>query len=111
MSTDRDIKEGHSVKKIAFFRRVLKDERGQMLVLYAMTLALFLGVGGGLSVDLGRAYLLRTQLQNIANAAALAASTQAYYSSSTTGANTIATNYGAGSGDENANVVALTVTP
>ena len=98
------------MKKITFFRRVLKDERGQMLVWAAMTLALFLGVGGGLSVDLGRAYILRSQLQNIANASALAASTQAYYSSSTTGANQIAATYGPGSGDENANVVPATVT-
>ena len=95
----------------AIFRGILKDERGQMLIWAAMTLALFLGVGGGLSVDLGRAYVIRSQLQNAVNAAALAAANQAYYvnSGATTGATNMATTWSAASTDNNANDVAATV--
>jgi hypothetical protein len=112
MSTNEDIKEDHSMKTIdALLWRLLKKEQGQMLVWAAMGLALFLGVGGGLSVDVGRAYVVQSELQNAANASALAAATDAFYSSSTAAATTLATTYSTGSGDENASAFAGTATP
>ena len=57
---------------------------------------------GGLVIDVGHAYVVRGQLQNSANAAALAAAGYVYTSqSSSVNTTTMADQYSAGSGDEN----------
>jgi uncharacterized protein YqkB/Flp pilus assembly protein TadG len=97
-------------KTIGFFvREALNDERGQILPWLAVVLVGLLGTAG-LSIDVGRAYVVRSQLQNYANAAALAAAGEVYSTSSTNNASTIATSYSAGSGDENVNASLGTVT-
>jgi Flp pilus assembly protein TadG len=112
MFTNRVIEEEQSVKKIdALFRRILNEERGQAVLWAAIGLSLFLAAGGGLTVDLSRAYVVKNQLQNAVNAAALAAANQAYFvnSGSDSGASTTATQYSAASSDENANNVGSNV--
>ncbi|MBA4181894.1 MAG: hypothetical protein C0506_14990, partial [Anaerolinea sp.] len=52
---------------------VARGERGQMLVMFAAGLAAFLGLVG-MSVDIGRVVYTRTDLQKVADAAALAGS-------------------------------------
>lgn len=88
--------------------RALIDQRGSVLPWMVISMVPILGVGG-MSVDLGHAYVVRSQLQGAANAAALAAVSDLYttvntvnaasptlindakgYSASTGGANTIA---------------------
>jgi hypothetical protein len=94
-----------------FVRKALTNERGQVLPWIAVVLVGMLSAAG-LSIDVGRAYVLKSQLQNVANAAALAAAGEVYNTSSTSGYATYATNYGAGSGNENSNsVYGATVTP
>jgi hypothetical protein len=88
---------------VSFVRRALNDERGQTLPFVALGMVAFMGVSGLVS-DVGRAYVVRSQLQNAANASALAASGYVYYSSSSsTNSSTVATQFGVGNGDENAN--------
>ena len=53
-------------------RRILSSAKGQFLVFVAVAFVL-LGVFVGLAIDLGRAYLLRSQLSGLVDAAALAA--------------------------------------
>lgn len=53
-------------------RRILRRANGQLLVFVAVALVL-LGLFIGLAIDLGRAYLLRSQLSGMVDAAALAA--------------------------------------
>ena len=99
---------------LSFARRAIIDQRGQTLPFVALGMVALLGVGG-LVVDVGQAYVVRSQLQNSANAAALAASGYVYTSSSdSVNVSTIAHLYGAGAGDENAysgGTVITTVTP
>ncbi len=73
-------------------RVALSSEQGQLLPWVAFLMVCLLGIGG-LSIDVGRAFAVRQALQNSASAAALAASGQVYSSSSTSQAQTIATNY------------------
>lgn len=54
-----------------FVRRFLRAEEGAVLVYTTLTLSLLVGVGV-LAIDVGRATTLHTQLQNAADAAALA---------------------------------------
>lgn len=57
---------------LSFIRKVLDDERGQTMYFLALGgMMLVLGMGG-LTVDVARAYIVRTQLQEAVNAAALA---------------------------------------
>ena len=49
-----------------------KNQRGAYLIIMALTLALLAGFGA-LSIDLGRLYVLRSEMQNAADAAAIAA--------------------------------------
>ena len=57
---------------LSFFRKVLHDESGQTMYFLAIGgMMLLLGMGG-LTVDVGHAYVVRTQLQGAVNAAALA---------------------------------------
>ena len=86
----------------SFARRSLDDQRGQILPLAAVVFVACIGMGG-LTIDVGRAYVAQGQLQNYANAAALAAAGVVYNTSSTNNATTYANNYSASSGDENVN--------
>jgi Flp pilus assembly protein TadG len=83
-------------------RGLLSDQRGQTLPFVALLVFGMLGVSG-LVVDVGHAYVVRSELQNSANAAALAAA-EYVYTSSTATVNPIteANQYGPGSGGENA---------
>jgi Flp pilus assembly protein TadG len=112
MNTNQYSCEDNSMKKIivSFVQKTLNDQRGQILPWLAVVLVGMLGMAG-LSMDLGRAYIVRSQLQNVANAAALAAAGEVYSSSSTSNASTIAASYSSGSGDENANSTLSGVTP
>jgi Flp pilus assembly protein TadG len=86
---------------VSFVRRALLDQSGQALVWMALGFTTLLATGG-LTVDVGRAYVIHTQLQNYANAAALAAAGLVYNTSSTNNATTEATTFSGSSGDENA---------
>ena len=55
----------------AFFGRTFRDERGQILPWMVLLSGMMIGVGG-LSVDLGRAYICYNQLKASTNAAAMA---------------------------------------
>jgi Flp pilus assembly protein TadG len=54
----------------SFVRRLLYDERGQSMVWVGVSLTALLGLSG-LTLDVGHAYVVRTQLQSVVNAAAL----------------------------------------
>jgi hypothetical protein len=88
---------------ISILRKALIDQRGQVIPWTGFMILTILGMSG-LVVDVGRAYIAHTQLQNTVNAAALAAAGSVYINSTTNGASAIAANYSAGTGDENANV-------
>jgi len=62
---------------VSFIRRAFSDQRGQVLPLLALGMVTFIAVTG-LSVDMGRAYVVRSQLQNAVNAAAMAAASEVY---------------------------------
>ena len=104
------------MKKIigSFAKRLFGEQQGQALVWMTMALAGVMGMSG-LVVNLGHAYIVRGQLQNYANAAALAAAGEVYNTSSTDNASAIATAYGAGSTGENYNsslgTITQTITP
>lgn len=89
-------------------QKALLDQRGQILPWLAVVLVGLLGTAG-LTIDVGRAYVAHGQLQNYANAAALAAAGEVYNTSSTNNATTVATNYSAGTGDQNVNATLGTV--
>lgn len=95
----------------SFLSRLWTAESGQALPWIAGLLSVFLGVGGGLVVDLGRAYLIRGTLQNYANSMALAAAGEVYNTSNADNASTFANNYSASKGNENYNAGLGTVTP
>lgn len=81
--------------------KVLKDERGQVLPIVALLVTAMLGMAG-LVTDVGHAYVIRGELQNSANAAALAASGFVYDSSGTSvNTTSMANQYNATSGGEN----------
>jgi Flp pilus assembly protein TadG len=88
--------------KLPFIYRLIRDESGQILLPWYCIVALsFLGMTG-LVTDVGRAYLAKSQLQNAANAAALAAAGNVYNSSGTEDAYNFAKAYSGSSGDNNA---------
>lgn len=94
---------------VSFVWKALHDQRGQVLPWVALGFVGMLGMGG-LTVDVGRAYVVHAQLQNYANAAVLAAAGLVYNTSSTNNATTEATTYSGSSGDENLNPSLGTVT-
>jgi len=97
---------------ISFIRNAFKDQSGQLLPLMALGMVGFLAVGG-LTIDVGHAYVVRQQLQNSTNAAGLAAAGNVYNSStgSLSSAATEADLYSSqASGDENYNSQLGTVT-
>jgi hypothetical protein len=82
-------------------RKVLKDERGQTLPIVALLMTALLGMAG-LVTDVGHAYVVRGELQNSANAAALAASGFVYDSGSTSvNTTSMANQFNASSGGDN----------
>jgi Flp pilus assembly protein TadG len=85
-----------------YVRKALRDQRGQVLPWVALGFIGMLGMGG-MSVDVGRAYVAHAQLQNYANAAVLAAAGLVYNTSSTNNATTEANLYSASAGDKNVN--------
>jgi hypothetical protein len=111
MSTNHRNIEATSMKTtiVSFARKALNDQRGQVLPWVALGLIGMLGMGG-MSVDVGRAYVAHAQLQNYANAAVLAAAGLVYNTSSTNNATTEANLYSGSSGDENVNNALGTVT-
>lgn len=91
---------------VSFVRGTLSDERGQILPWMAVVLVGMMGMAG-VSIDAGRAYVAHSQLENFANAAALAAAGNVYNTSSTNNASTVAAAYSAGTGDANAGASSL----
>jgi hypothetical protein len=92
-------------------RRLFREQHGQALLWAAGGITAILGIGG-LLIDVGRAYVVRGELQNYANAAALAAAGNVYNSSSTANASYYAGLYSAGATtDENYNSGLGVVTP
>lgn len=99
---------------LSFLRTLFNDQRGQVLPIVSLLMLALIGVSG-LVVDMGHAYVVRGDLQNSANAAALAAAGYVYDSNS---ANVNTTSqadaYSASGGEKNAftglNNVATTVT-
>jgi Flp pilus assembly protein TadG len=71
------MKTSMSIRTVSFLRRVLKGEGGQTLMWVAGSMIAFFGVAG-LTIDVGRAYSVRNQLQISANAAGLAAAKYIY---------------------------------
>lgn len=98
------------MKKIgSLAKRLLGEQHGLALVWMAAGMTAILGIGG-LLIDVARAYVVRDELQNYANASALAAAGKVYDTSSTNGATAAATTYSdIGSGDENYNASLGTV--
>jgi Flp pilus assembly protein TadG len=95
---------------LSLVRKAIRDESGQiMLPWMAVVMSSFLGVAG-LTMDVGRAYIAHSQLQNQANAAALAAAGQVYYATGTSDAYNTATTYSGSSGDNNASGVGAVTT-
>jgi len=99
---------------LSLVRTMFNDQRGQVLPVAALLMVALIGVSG-LVVDVGHAYVIRGQLQNSANAAALAAAGYVYDSDSgSVNTTTQADQYSASTGDKNAytglNSVATTVT-
>ncbi len=94
---------------LSFARRAYSDQRGQTLPFVALGMVALLGMGG-LVVDVGHAYVVRSQIQNSANAAALAASGAVYNAQTdTVNVTSMATQYDSGAGAQN-NYSGVTVT-
>ena len=97
---------------LSLVRGALDDQRGQTMPFVAIGMVALLGVAG-LAIDIGHAYAVHSVLQNSANAAALAASGAVYNAASDpVNATSVADQYSASSGDENAysNLGAVTTT-
>ena len=111
MSTNFDKNEDNSMKKTIrlFVRKAIDDQSGQILPWLAVVLVGMLGMAG-LTVDVGRAYVAHVQLQNYANAAALAAAGEVYNTSSTNGAVPIANCYSGSACSQTVNPSLGTVT-
>jgi Flp pilus assembly protein TadG len=96
--------------RLSLVRRALYDQHGQTTAFVVLGIVALLGVAG-LVIDVGHAYVVRSQLQNSANAAALAASGAVYNAQSdTVNATSEAEQYSASSGDQNASSKLGTVT-
>ena len=94
----------------SMIRRAFREESGQIIMPWVAVLMLsFLGVAG-LTLDVGRAYIAHAQLQNAANAAALAAAGEVYNTSTTNDAYAFATSYSGSSGDRNRSGVGTVTT-
>ncbi len=77
----------------SFFFSALNDQCGQAVVWVSASLVAFLGLAG-LSIDVGRAYTVQSQLQTSTNAAALSgASAAGLYSTGSASAKSVAGSY------------------
>jgi Flp pilus assembly protein TadG len=91
-----------NMRIVSFRQRLITDERGQVLPWLVLGMTMMVGATG-MSIDVGHAYVVHAQLQNDANAAALAAAGEVYVSQSqTVNSTTEADLYSGSSGDENA---------
>jgi Flp pilus assembly protein TadG len=70
---------------MSFVRRLWNDQQGQSVIFVTLGLIAMLGMGG-LTIDLGRFFVIRSQLQNSVNAAGLAAAGDIWDSQSTNNA-------------------------
>jgi Flp pilus assembly protein TadG len=96
---------------ISFIRRAFHDQSGQVMVWAVGGFMALLGVGA-LTIDVGHAYAVHSQLQSAVNAAALAAAGDVYYSSSeTVNSTSVANQYSATKGDSNVNPLVGTALP
>jgi len=88
---------------VLFAQRIIGDRRGQVLPWLVMGMTFIVGAAG-MSIDIGHAYVVHAQLQNDANAAALAAAGEVYISqSASVNTTSQADAYSGSSGDRNAN--------
>jgi len=94
MFTNRNPIEVNGMKKafISVVKRLYKDQQGQAIWFALLSMMTMLGMGGFM-IDLGRFYIVRSQLQLSTNAAGLAAAGSIYDSQSTSTATTVAKNY------------------
>ncbi len=83
-----------TVKRVSLFLRLLRGQEGQTLVYVSFLMIVMLGMGGFL-IDLGRFYVVRTQLQNSTNASGLAAAGSVYNAASVGSASDVAMNFAA----------------
>ena len=91
-------------RKSGSLRQSINDESGQTLIWSVFLFALMLGIGG-LTVDLGHAYICSRELQASTDAAAMAAASQLPITTSNQTTNTVVstgTQYGSQSGKYNA---------
>jgi Flp pilus assembly protein TadG len=97
------------LRKVSFFRRLLKDTSGQSAVLLAVSMLAFIGIAG-ITIDLGHAYIARQQLQVSTEVAALAGASAL---PDTTAATTQVTAYSAQTGQKSAtpNLTNVAITP
>src|ERR1700749_54002 len=84
-------------KDISCLKRILGEESGQVLPWVVVVMVVVMGMAA-LSVDLGRAMVIRRQLQVQADAAALAAAESL---GGSTSYSTVGQNYSGASGDKN----------
>lgn len=78
---------------VSFFRRMFSDQRGQSAVWLIVSLTAMMGMAG-ITLDLGQAYVVRSQLQSSVSAAALSgASGAGMYNTGTYSAINVATTY------------------
>jgi Flp pilus assembly protein TadG len=90
-------------------KSVLKDERGQSMMFVACGMTALIGVAG-FTMDIGKGYIARQQLQSCTNDAALSGAvylSNAYFN--TTAASTAATSYSCTSGNLNESTILTNV--
>ncbi|MGA2671600.1 MAG: pilus assembly protein TadG-related protein [Terracidiphilus sp.] len=85
---------------LSFVVKLFNDQSGQVMFWAVGGMLALLGVAG-LTLDVGHAYMVRSQLQNSANAAVLAAAGVVYNTSATNNATTFANEYSASTSDKN----------
>lgn len=88
--------------RFAGLRRLLRDQSGQALPMMLLSSVLFIGLGG-ITLDLGKAFVVKRQLQGSTDAAALAAAyALAQPNATVTTVKAAASSYSSASGDANA---------
>lgn len=85
---------------LSHIRHALRDQSGQTLPLFAAGLLAMLAISG-LSVDLGHAYVVRSELVASTDAAALAAAQSIYISGSSYNPQSVVNAWGSGTGGKN----------
>jgi Flp pilus assembly protein TadG len=83
---------------MSFLKRVLRDQGGQAVIWITAGMVALMGMAG-LTADVGHAFVVKAQLQNGTNAAALAAAAQVYNTGS--GLTTAANQFGSITGGAN----------